>query len=60
MYVCIREIIREIIMKMSIKMKNRSHRYNINSLRSRTYKYIYIVTFTHLNVKNLQSPGNLN
>ena len=35
MYVCIREIIRLIIMKMKIKMKNRSHRYQISIQRSR-------------------------
>ena len=29
-YVCFHEIIRVIIMKMKIKMKNRSHRYDIN------------------------------
>ena len=34
-YVCIREIIRLIIMKMKMKMKNRSHRYDINRLNSR-------------------------
>ena len=35
MYFCIREIIRLIIMKMKIKMKNRSHRYQISIQRSR-------------------------
>ena len=34
MYVCIHEITRLIIMKMKIKMKNRSQRYDINRLRS--------------------------
>ena len=29
-YVCIHEIIRSIIMKMKMKMENRSHRYDIN------------------------------
>ena len=33
--VCIHEIIRFIIMKMRIKMKNRSHRYDIKRLSSR-------------------------
>ena len=35
MFVCIHEIIWLIIVKMKIKMKNRSHRYHINSPRSR-------------------------
>ena len=34
-HVCVHEIIKSIIMKMKIKMKNTSHRYNINRLRSR-------------------------
>ena len=34
MYVCLHEIIRLIIIKMRLKMKNRSHRCNINRLRS--------------------------
>ena len=33
--VCFHEIIRLIIMKMEMKMKNRSHRYDINRPRSR-------------------------
>ena len=35
MYVCIHEIIRLIIMKLKMKMKNRSHRYDIKRLRPR-------------------------
>ena len=39
-YVCIHEIMRLIIMKMNMKMKNRSHRYNINKPRpSHEQKY---------------------
>ena len=34
-YVCIHEIMRLIIMKMKMKMKNASHRYDINRPRSR-------------------------
>ena len=34
-YVCIHEVIRLIIMKMKIKMRNRSHRYHISRPRSR-------------------------
>ena len=34
-YVCIDEIMRLIIMNMKMKMKNTSHRYNINRPRSR-------------------------
>ena len=35
MCVCIHEIIRVIMMKMRMKMKNRSHRYDINRPKSR-------------------------
>ena len=39
-YVCIHEILKSIIMKMKMKVKNRSHRYDINRPRSRRgYKY---------------------
>ena len=39
-YVCIHEIIRLIIMKMKMKIKNGSHRYDINRPRSRhEHKY---------------------
>ena len=33
--VCIHEIMRVIIIKMKLKMKNRSHRFDINRTRSR-------------------------
>ena len=35
MYICIQEIIRVITMRMKMKFKNRSHRYDINKPRSR-------------------------
>ena len=42
--VCIHEIIYVIIVKMMMKMKNRSYRHNINSLRSRHIVNIRIVS----------------
>ena len=35
MYVCVHEIIRVIMMKTKMNMKNRSHRYGINRPKSR-------------------------
>ena len=35
MYVCVHEIIRVTTLKMEMKMKNRSHRYDMNRPKSR-------------------------
>ena len=51
-FVCIHKIIRLIIMKMKMKLKNRSHRYDINRPRSRHgrrySKYIKCITMMML------------